>query len=379
MDAFGTIELWILLAGGGLGAVVLFFALRFAPPTRATTREAAPLREETTAPVAAAPVPPVPRPAAPSPAARLRTALAKTRDLLRTRIDEALRGTPDREQALAALEEVLVSADVGIKATQRILERIRSETRGERDGGAPRLKAALAQALEDLLGGADEPARESARPWVILVAGVNGVGKTTSIGKLAARFQGEGKSVLLVAGDTFRAAAIDQLGIWGERVGIEVVRHQSGSDPAAVAFDGVKAARARDVEIVIVDTAGRLHTRQNLMDELRKVVRVIGREQPGAPHEVLLVVDATTGQNAVAQARIFGEAVGVTGIVLTKLDGTAKGGAALAVREELGVPIRWIGVGEGVDDLRPFSAADFVAGLLGDDPDSPPQASGPSA
>jgi fused signal recognition particle receptor len=380
MDVFGTIEIWILLAGGGLGAVVLFFALRFAPPTRAPVPEPPSPRPETVATVAPAPVPPAPPPAAaPSPAARLRAALAKTRDVLRTRIDEALRGTPDREQALASLEEVLVSADVGIKATQRILERVRSETRGEREGGVPQLKAALARALEEILGDADEPTRESARPWVILVAGVNGVGKTTSIGKLAARFHGEGKSVLLVAGDTFRAAAIDQLGIWGERVGIEVVRHQSGSDPAAVAFDGVKAARAREVEIVIVDTAGRLHTRQNLMDELRKVVRVIGREQPGAPHEVLLVVDATTGQNAVAQARIFREAVGVTGIVLTKLDGTAKGGAALAVREELGVPIRWIGVGEGIEDLRPFSAADFVAGLLGDDPDSAVPTPRPSA
>jgi fused signal recognition particle receptor len=202
---------------------------------------------------------------------------------------------------------------------------------------------------------------------VVLVSGVNGVGKTTSIGKLAARFIAAGDRVLLVAADTFRAAAIDQLGVWAERVGADLVRHQSGADPAAVAFDGVKAAIARDVDVVIVDTAGRLHTRENLMEELRKVTRVIGKAIPGAPHEVWLVLDATTGQNAIHQAKVFSEALGVTGIVLTKLDGTAKGGAALAVRQELGVPIVWLGVGEGVEDVRPFSAGEFASALIGED------------
>ena len=346
-------ELWILLIGGGLSAVALFLA-------RSATQALPPV-ERAPAPPAAAPPP-----AAPSPALRLRGALAKTRALLRERIDDALGRGGDREAALASLEEALISADVGSRTTERILERIRREVR---DGDVGELRRALRRALEASLGDpADAAGRvPSAAPHVLLVAGVNGVGKTTSIGKLAARLRGEGKQVLLVAADTFRAAAVDQLGIWAERVGVEIVRHQSGADPAAVAFDGMKAAKARGVDVVIIDTAGRLHTRQNLMDELRKVVRVIQREIPEAPHEVLLVLDATTGQNALSQARVFGEALGVTGVVLTKLDGTAKGGAALAVREEIGVPIRWIGVGEGIDDLRPFAAREFVAALLGEE------------
>jgi fused signal recognition particle receptor len=224
---------------------------------------------------------------------------------------------------------------------------------------------ALRGAIEEALG-ESTPRPRTSKPWVILVSGVNGVGKTTSIGKLTARFMAAGDRVLLVAADTFRAAAIDQLGVWAERVGADLVRHQSGADPAAVAFDGVKAAAAREVDVVIVDTAGRLHTRQNLMEELRKVTRVIGKAIPGAPHEVWLVLDATTGQNAIHQAKVFSEALGVTGIVITKLDGTAKGGAALAVREALGVPIVWLGVGEGVDDIRPFSAAEFATALVGE-------------
>ena len=345
-------EILILLIGGGLSAVALFLA------RRAT---------QVLPPVERAPAPPVAAPPQPSPALRLRGALAKTRVLLRERIDEALGRGGDREATLASLEEALISADVGSRTTERILERVRGEVR---DGDPGEMRRALGRALEASLGEpsdvvSDVPA--AAGPRVVLVAGVNGVGKTTSIGKLAARLRGEGKQVLLVAADTFRAAAVDQLGIWAERVGVEIVRHQSGADPAAVAFDGMKAAKARGVDVVIIDTAGRLHTRQNLMDELRKVVRVIQREIPEAPHEVLLVLDATTGQNALSQARVFGEALGVTGVVLTKLDGTAKGGAALAVRQEIGVPIRWIGVGEGIDDLRPFAAREFVAALLGEE------------
>jgi fused signal recognition particle receptor len=292
----------------------------------------------------------------------LADALAKTREAFRRRLDEVLGRGGDQERVLDELEEVLVAADVGINASTKILARIRAGASAE---GAS-LRVLLRRAIEESLGNG-HPIVPTARPWVILVAGVNGVGKTTSIGKLAHRFRSEGKKVLLVAADTFRAAAIDQLAVWAERVGVDVVRHQSGSDPAAVAFDGVKAAKARDVDVVLVDTAGRLHTKQNLVEELRKVARVVGRELPGAPHEVLLVLDATTGQNALAQARVFTEAIGVTGIVLSKLDGTAKGGAALAVREELGLPIRYVGVGEAIDDLRRFSPAEFAGALLGDE------------
>jgi fused signal recognition particle receptor len=225
------------------------------------------------------------------------------------------------------------------------------------------LRGALRAAIEGVLVDGAPPAPQQS-PWVIVVSGVNGVGKTTSIGKLAHRLHAEGRSVLLVAADTFRAAAIDQLGVWAKRVGADFVHHQSGADPAAVAFDGVKAAAARGIDVVIVDTAGRLHTKENLMAELGKVARVIDKALPGAPHEVLLVLDATTGQNALSQAKVFSETLGVTGVILTKLDGTAKGGAALAVRQELGVPLLWIGVGEGLEDLRPFDARAFAAALL---------------
>jgi fused signal recognition particle receptor len=202
---------------------------------------------------------------------------------------------------------------------------------------------------------------------VVLVVGVNGSGKTTTIGKLAARFQAEERSVVLAAADTFRAAAIEQLGVWAERTGADIVRHEQGADPSAVVFDGMRAARARGVDVVLVDTAGRLHTRSPLMDELGKVRRTVGREIPGAPHEALLILDATTGQNALSQARAFTEAAGVTGVVVTKLDGTAKGGVVLAVSQELGIPVRWIGVGEGINDLRPFDPEEFVDGLLAGD------------
>jgi fused signal recognition particle receptor len=250
--------------------------------------------------------------------------------------------------------------------TTRILASVRARCESEREPTEAKVRKALRAAIEESLGEAPIHPR-SAKPWVILVSGVNGVGKTTSIGKLAARFAAAGDRVLLVAADTFRAAAIDQLSAWAERVGADLVRHQSGADPAAVAFDGVKAAAARGVDVVIVDTAGRLHTRENLMEELRKVARVIGKAIPGAPHAVWLVLDATTGQNAIHQAKVFSEALGVTGIVVTKLDGTAKGGAALAAREALRVPIVWLGVGEGIDDIRPFSAAEFASALVGED------------
>jgi fused signal recognition particle receptor len=304
--------------------------------------------------------------APPPPAARLRAALTKTGESFRQRLAEVFGRNREREAVLASLEEALLGADVGVPTTTRILRSVREQCAAEPEPGEATVRRALRRAIEQVLGDASPKAR-TAKPWVILVSGVNGVGKTTSIGKLAARFRGAGDDVLLVAADTFRAAAIDQLSIWAERVGVDLVRHQSGADPAAVAFDGMKAATARGIDVVLVDTAGRLHTRENLVEELRKVSRVIGKAIHGAPHEVWLVLDATTGRNAVLQAKVFSEALGLTGIVLTKLDGTAKGGAALAVREEIGVPILFVGVGEGVDDLRPFSASEFAAGLLGEE------------
>jgi fused signal recognition particle receptor len=298
---------------------------------------------------------------------RVRGALAKTRDALRRRLADVFGGDRGLDAILASLEEVLLAADVGMPTTTRILAAVRARCGSEREPTEAKVREALRVAIEESLGEPPPRPRTGGKPWVILVSGVNGVGKTTSIGKLAARFAAAGNRVLLVAADTFRAAAIDQLGVWAERVGADLVRHQSGADPAAVAFDGVKAAAARGVDVVIVDTAGRLHTRENLMEELRKMTRVIGKAIPGAPHETWLVLDATTGQNAIHQAKVFSEALGVTGIVVTKLDGTAKGGAALAVREELGVPIVWLGVGEGVEDIRPFSAAEFATALVGED------------
>jgi fused signal recognition particle receptor len=350
---------WI--AASVLGVVLLTTVLLLLLRRRRRARE----RREPSPPAmeveeAAAREAPAPRP--------LRGALAKTSDLLRRRLADVFGGGREREAVLASLEEALLAADVGMRTTTRILEAVRRDCAAEREPDAARMRAALRAAIENVLDGAAVPTKPAhTKPWVVLVCGVNGVGKTTSIGKLAAFFQASGEKVLLVAADTFRAAAIDQLGIWAERVGAEVVRHQSGADPAAVAFDGLKAAVAREVDVVLVDTAGRLHTRENLMEELRKMSRVIGKAVPGAPHEVWLVLDATTGQNALHQAKVFGDALGLTGVVLTKLDGTAKGGAALAVREELGVPILFVGVGESLADLRPFSPGDFASALLGEE------------
>ena len=293
------------------------------------------------------------------PVRSLRAALSATARGLRERLDAAF-GTRGEREIWDALEEALLAADVGPGASRALLEGVR------RDGGvadAPGIRNALRRELMALLQGGG-PVAPSARPWVVLVTGVNGVGKTTTIGKLAARYVKEGRRVLLVAGDTFRAAAIEQLEAWAGRVGVDVVRHAAGADPAAVVFDGMRAAVARNVDVVIVDTAGRLHTRTPLMDELRKVRRTIAREIPGAPHEVLLVLDATTGQNALNQARAFVEAAGVTGVIATKLDGTAKGGVVVAVGRELGIPVRYVGTGEGVEDLAGFDPREFVEALL---------------
>ena len=293
------------------------------------------------------------------PRQRLRNGLLATRRQLAA----ILSGGTAPDSVFPTLEEALVAADVGVRTATELVERVSQKLGASTDG--PAVRRALRDEIVALL---DRPAPvESAdRPHVILMTGVNGVGKTTTIGKLAAQHTAAGRRVLLVAGDTFRAAAGDQLRVWAERTGSELVAQEQGANPSAVVFDGIKAARARDVDVVLIDTAGRLHTRTNLMEELRKVRRLIAREMPGAPHETLLVLDATTGQNAVSQARTFAEALEVTGLVLTKLDGTARGGVAIAVVSETKLPLRYIGVGEGVDDLRPFDASQFAAALLDD-------------
>jgi fused signal recognition particle receptor len=261
------------------------------------------------------------------------------------------------------MEEILWSADVGVKATQRLSDAAGLYVAG---GSVKDLSAFLEREivhiLKELRPSAKTPLSE--KPWVMLFLGVNGVGKTTTIGKMAAKFRSDGKKVLFVAADTFRAAAVEQLEIWGERVGAEVIKHQAGSDPSAVVFDGLQAAKKRDSDIVMIDTAGRLHNKAHLVEELKKIRRVIAREQPGAPHETLLVLDAITGQNGLQQARVFKEAMDLTGIVLTKLDGTAKGGVVVAIQEELRIPVQYIGVGEDVDDLQRFDPESFVRALF---------------
>jgi len=297
---------------------------------------------------------------------RLKQGLRKTHEGLVGRIDTLLLGKKKIDaETLEELEEILIAADIGVATTVELVRSLEQRlSRNElQDGDA--LKAALREEmLARLVRSAAPLDTGAAKPFVIMVIGVNGAGKTTTIGKLASKFSAEGRKVLLVAGDTFRAAAVEQLEIWGQRTGVEVVRHKQGADPAAVVFDGCKAAVARGADVLIVDTAGRLHTKVNLMEELKKVRRVMGREVPGAPHETLLVLDAATGQNAVSQTKLFKEAADVTGIALTKLDGTAKGGIVVAISSEFGIPVRYIGVGEGVEDLRTFDPEEFVQALF---------------
>nr|WP_226989411.1 signal recognition particle-docking protein FtsY [Desulfuromonas sp. TF] len=294
---------------------------------------------------------------------RMRSGLAKTQASLVGRIDALLSGSRGVDaDLLEELEEILITADFGMKTTQDLIQALKKRVAG---GDPEALRDALKDEIATRLRLEAAPLDlNSASPFVIVVVGVNGVGKTTTIGKLAHQFSGEGKRVLLGAGDTFRAAAAEQLAIWGERAGVDVVRHAEGADPAAVAFDAAKAAVARKADVLILDTAGRLHTKVNLMEELKKIRRVISREIPGGPHETLLVLDATTGQNALVQARLFQEAVAVSGIALTKLDGTARGGMVVAIGAELGLPVRYVGIGEGLDDLRPFDPDLFVAALF---------------
>ncbi|MBS0002129.1 MAG: signal recognition particle-docking protein FtsY [Thioalkalivibrio sp.] len=298
--------------------------------------------------------------------ARLKQGLAKTGRVLNTDITELLRRKID-DTLFEELEERLLLADVGVDATQQIMDQIaRAVKRGEL-GDAEALMQALEQAMTDILEPVEEPLRippQRGRPFSILVVGVNGAGKTTTIGKLAHHLRAEDYSVLLAAGDTFRAAAVEQLQTWGERNGVPVVAQGPGADSASVVFDALQAAQSRRTDVMVADTAGRLHTQHNLMDEIRKVRRVMGRLDPDAPDEVLLVIDGGTGQNALAQARQFHEALGVTGLVVTKLDGTAKGGVLFALARQLGIPVRFIGVGERAEDLQPFEARAFVRALL---------------
>ena len=318
--------------------------------------------------------------------------LAKSRDNLTRRLSEAFGGGRIDEASLEAIEEALIGGDVGVAAASRVVEAVREKARGSGDVSEEALRDLVVRELtasfEEIggaatgcpggaggdAGGAGSSGLRIAPPEegttrVILVVGVNGGGKTTTVAKLAARHRSEGRSVLLAAADTFRAAATEQLVTWGNRAGVAVIKHADGADPSAVVFDAARAAIARGSEILIVDTAGRLHTKSHLMQEMAKIARVVGREIPGAPHDVLLVLDATTGQNGLAQARAFARAVPVTGLVVTKLDGTARGGVALAIARELGIPIRFIGVGEGMDDLLDFDPGAFVASLLGSAPE----------
>jgi fused signal recognition particle receptor len=290
--------------------------------------------------------------------------LARTREGIAASLRSAFSTHVVDEATLDDLETSLLAADLGPALTEEVLVTVRTRAReGALDGAG--LRDALRQALRDALGDAPAAQEPLAPPRVVFVVGVNGGGKTTTIGKLAARERAHGRKVMVVAADTFRAAAIDQLERWAERAGVEVVRHREGSDPSAVVFDALQAARTRKIDTVLVDTAGRLHTKAPLMAELAKMTRIAGREVPGAPHDVLLVIDATTGQNGLAQAREFAKSAVTTGVVLTKLDGTAKGGVALVIRRQLGVPIRYVGVGEGIDDLLDFDAEAYVDGLIG--------------
>ena len=298
-------------------------------------------------------------------AARLKAGLARTREVLNTPVSELFVRRKVDEALFEELETALLQADCGVPATQWILERLRDKARKQKIDDGDALKGALKDTLTELLLPLEKKLDVSrARPYVLMIAGVNGSGKTTSIGKLAKWLQSQGRSVLLAAGDTFRAAAREQLVVWGERNGVPVVAQTTG-DPGAVVFDALGAARARSVDVVIADTAGRLPTQLHLMDEIRKVKRVAAKAQADAPHDVLLVLDANTGQNALAQVRAFDDALGLTGLVLTKLDGTAKGGVVCAIARERPVPLYFVGVGEGIDDLRPFVAREFAEALVG--------------
>jgi fused signal recognition particle receptor len=295
---------------------------------------------------------------------KFRRGLEKSREAVWGRLTGVFQGRKLDESLYEEMEEALIAADMGVDTSLWMVERVRQLARQEKLSDPAGLPVLLQRAMEEAFVDNDARMRTAeAGPTLYLVVGVNGVGKTTTIGKLAARYGKEGRKVILAAADTFRAAAIEQLVEWGTRAGCDVVRHSQGADPAAVVYDAIAAAKARRADVVLCDTAGRLHNKAHLMAELAKVNKVIARELPGAPHEVLLVVDGTTGQNALAQAKAFKEVVSVTGLVVTKLDGTAKGGVVVPIVREEGIPVKWVGLGEGIDDLEPFDAASFAAGI----------------
>ena len=296
---------------------------------------------------------------------RLREGLAKSRRNIREKIEGLFTPGQVTREFLDEIEEALIQADVGVAAASALREELERECRGKNLRDVEDLFSAMAGLVRAIFAEVAAPLRVAEEgPTVYVLIGVNGSGKTTTIAKLAKRWRDEGKSVIMAAADTFRAAAADQLAVWAERTGSAIIRHQEGSDPGAVAFDAVRAAVARKSDLVLVDSAGRLHTQKNLVEELRKVVRVVGRELPGAPHEVLLVIDGTTGQNGLNQARVFTEAVGVTGICLTKLDGSSKGGIAVGIAKELRIPVKLVGIGEGMDDLKDFDPESFAKALF---------------
>lgn len=297
---------------------------------------------------------------------RLKKGLSKTREILSTDIDELFTGKREIDDSLLEeLEELLITSDIGVRTSMELIQKISKKSSNISDAG--QLKNALKEEMLSLLNlqtPKQIPETASAKPRVIVVIGINGVGKTTTIGKLAAKFNSEGKKVLIAAADTFRAAAIEQLAIWADRAGAQIVKHKDNADPASVAYDSIEAAIARDMDIVLVDTAGRLHTKVNLMEELKKIKRIISKKLAGAPHEILLVLDATTGQNALSQAKLFNDALGVTGIALTKLDGSAKGGIVVGICSTLKIQLKYIGIGENIDDLQDFNAKEFVDALF---------------
>ena len=352
-------ELPVAWLGGGLGVLVLAIVLVVAARGRGRAQSAPPVLEQTEAPSGAdieAPAPPTA-----GLAGRLREALGRSRGALQARFDE-LFGRAIDDSMFEELEETLLAADAGLPTTERILAPLKEQARqGEVDPSV--LRGELRRTILQLLESSHRPLEPRPDLWVLLVVGVNGSGKTTTIGKLAARLVTEGRRVLLAAGDTYRAAAAEQLEVWAERSGADIVRHNEGADPGAVVYDALEAAAARGHDVVIIDTAGRLQTRKPLMDQLSKVRRVISKKVPDGPHETLLVVDGTMGQNAMSQARQFNEATPLTGVVVTKLDGTAKGGMVLGLAAELALPVKLIGIGEQVDDLRDFEPAAFVEAL----------------
>ena len=302
---------------------------------------------------------------------RLREGLAKTRDSILSKVQKILAGRSRiDDDLLEHLEEILIAGDLGVAPTMKVIDNLKARAKKDDYQGSSDINRMLREELQTLLANSSSEGGEpytvlgGRRPHVIMVIGVNGVGKTTTIGKLAYNYRMAGKKVLIAAADTFRAAANEQLEIWSERAGVEIIRQIQGADPAAVAFDALQAARSRSVDIMIIDTAGRLHTKVNLMEELKKISRVLQKQDPEAPHEVLLVLDASTGQNAIQQARQFAAAVRVTGIVVTKLDGTAKGGVVLSISSELNLPVKYVGVGEGLEDLQPFERRAFVDALF---------------